>query len=365
MTKIKNFLITLIFTVVIGGFTLTLFIAPDKDISSWERRKLQQMPEITVSSLFSGSFMREFEAYLTDQFPLRDSFRTLKARFHFNVLRQKDNNDIYIVDSSASKLDRKISTVSVNKFRSKLIGLYDTYLKDTDCKVFFSVIPDKNAYLTDGTLYPHFDYNELLSLTEKGLPESFRRLDIAPLLSAQSYYSTDSHWKQEKLVPVANFIRQELGMKPLEGLEEKDLGEFYGVYYGQSALPLEADRLIYLTNDEIEGAMVKNIEKDGESRVYDMTKLEALDKYDVFLSGAVSILEITNPEGEKGRELILFRDSFTSSLAPLLIPGYSKVTLIDIRYIPSQSVGDFVSFENQDVIFIYGSGIVNNSSSLR
>ena len=365
MYKIKNLLITVIFVLVIGGFTLALFIMPDKDISEWERRKLQQMPDITASSLFDGSFMRNFETYLTDQFPLRDSFRTLKARFHFDVLGQKDNNDIYIVDGSASKLDRAISTVSVNKFTGKVTSLYEAYLKDTACKVYFSVIPDKNAYLTEGTLYPNFDYNELLSLTEKGLPESFTRLDVAPFLSAESFYNTDSHWKQEEIVPLADYIRKELSMKPLEGLEEKDLGEFYGVYYGQSALPLEADRLIYLTNEEIEGATVKSIEKDGETKVYDLEKSDALDRYDVFLSGAVSILEITNPKGEKGKELILFRDSFTSSLAPLLLPGYSKVTLIDTRYIPSESVGNFVSFDGQDVIFIYGSGIVNNSSSLR
>ncbi len=365
MYKIKNILITLIFVLVIGGFTVFHFAMPDKDISSWERRKLQQFPDITVSSLWNGSFMRSFETYLTDQFPLRDSFRTLKARFHFDVLGQKDNNDIYIVDSSASKLDRKISKVSVNKFTNKLTSLYNTYLKDTDCKVYFSVIPDKNTFLAEGTLYPHYNYADLLALTEKGLPEAFTKIDIAPLLSAKSYYNTDSHWKQEEIIPVADLIRKELGMKPLEGLEKKDMGDFYGVYYGQSALPLEADRLIYLTNDEIEGTAVTSVEKEGETKVYDMSKADALDRYDIFLSGAVSILEISNPKGEKGKELILFRDSFTSSLAPLLLPGYSKVTLIDTRYIPSQSVGNFVDFHGQDVIFIYGAGIVNNSSSLR
>ena len=365
MYKIKNFLITLIFVLVIGGFTAFHFAMPDKDISVWERRKLQQLPDITASSLWNGSFMRSFESYLTDQFPLRDSLRTLKARFHFDVLGQKDNNNIYIVDSSASKLDKKISKTSVNKFGEKITGLYNTYLKDTDCKVYFSIIPDKNTYLTEGTLYPHYDYSELLSLTEKVLPENFTKIDISHLLTAESYYATDSHWKQEKLIPVADFIRMVLGLNPLDKLTEKDMGDFYGVYYGQSALPLKADRLICLTNDEIEGATVTSIEKEGETKVYDMNKADALDRYDIFLSGAVSIIEINNPRGEKGKELILFRDSFTSSLAPLLLPGYSKVTLIDTRYIPSQSVGEYVTFDNQDVMFIYGSGIVNSSSALR
>lgn len=365
MYKIKNFLITLIFVLIIGGFTVLHFALPDKDISQWERRKLQQFPEITASSLWNGSFMRSFEAYLTDQFPLRDCFRTLKARFHFNVLGQKDNNDIYIENASASKLDRKINKTSVNNFTKKISSLYTSYLKDTDCRVYFSIIPDKNAYLTEGTLYPHYNYADLLSLTENGLPEKLKKIDIAPLLSAESYYNTDSHWKQEKLIPVADFIRKELGMKPLEKLTEKDMGDFFGVYCGQSALPLDADRLIYLTNDEIDGSTVTSIEKEGETKVYDMSKSDAPDRYDIFLSGAVSIIEIKNPKGEKGKELILFRDSFSSSLAPLLLPGYSKVTLIDTRYIPSQSVGNFVEFKNQDVIFLYGSGIVNSSSSLR
>lgn len=364
MKKIKHLLVPVIFTLIIGTLTLSLFILPDKDVSEWERRKLQQMPGISVSSLTSGKFMREFEAYLTDQFPLRDTFRTLKAKFHFDILRQKDNNDIYVVEGSAGKLDKKISKTSVNNFHKRINTIYDTYLKGTDCKVYFSLIPDKNFFLTKGTVYPRYEFNELYNLTKNGLKD-FTHIDISSLLESVSFYATDSHWKQQEIVPVANLIRKKLGLSPLSALEEKDVGEFYGVYYGQSALPLEADRLVYLTNEEIEDATVRSIEKEGETKVYDLSKLEAPDRYDVFLSGAVSVLEITNPKGETGKELILFRDSFGSSLAPLLIPGYSKVTLIDTRYIPTDMVGNFVEFGNQDVLFIYGTGIVNNSSSLR
>ncbi len=365
MNKIKNILMTSVFVVIIGSFTLFHLILPDGEVFSWERRKLQQMPEISLGSLFDGYFMHNFETYLTDQFPLRDSFRTLKARFHFNVLGQKDNNDIVIINGSATKLDRKINGVSVGHFTDKITKLYDTYLQDTDCKVYFSLIPDKNAFLTKGTVYPHFEFDELYELTVENLPEAFTEIKIKSLLSSDMYYTTDSHWKQEEIIPVANHIRKELGLSPLSELQKKDAGEFYGVYYGQSALPLKADKLLYMTNEEIDGATVTNIEKEGVTKVYDLSKLDALDRYDIFLSGAVSIIEINNPKGEEGKELILFRDSFSSSLAPLLIPGYSKVTLIDTRYIPTNMVERFVKFDKQDVIFIYGTAIVNNSSSLR
>ncbi len=363
-SKIRYLLVPVVFALIIGMLSVSLFALPDKDISEWERRKLQQFPSVSFSSLTKGTFMRDFETYLADQFPLRDYFRTLKATFHFDVLGQKDNNDIYVIDGSAGKLDRKISKRSVENFTKKITWLYDTYVRDTDCRAFFSLIPDKNFYLTEGTLYPHYEFEELKSMTLEGLPD-FEEIDIYPLLSPSCFYTTDSHWKQEEILPVANLIRKALGLSPVAELQKKDAGEFYGVYYGQSALPLEADRLCYLTNSEIEAAVVTNFEKEGETKVYNLDKLSSLDRYDIFLSGAVSVLEINNPAAETSRELIIFRDSFGSSLAPLLLPGYSKVTLIDTRYIMPEMIGEFVSFSSQDVLFIYSSGIVNSSTSLK
>ena len=49
--------------------------------------------------------MDKFEEFTLDQFPLRDSFRTLKSLFTYNVLQQKDNNGIYIADGYAAKLE--------------------------------------------------------------------------------------------------------------------------------------------------------------------------------------------------------------------------------------------------------------------
>ena len=67
-------------------------------------------------------------------------------------------------------------------------------------------------------------------------------------------------------------------------------------------LELLKNRLIYLTNEEIDGASVKSIEKEGETKVYDLNKLYSLDKYDVFLSGAAALLTVENPLAESKKE---------------------------------------------------------------
>ena len=99
--------------------------------------------------------------------------------------------------------------------------------------------------------------------------------------------------------------------------------------------------------------------------MYDRTKLQSRDLYDVFLSGPVSLLTVENPAAASDRELIIFRDSFASSLAPLLVPGYAKVTLVDIRYLPSEKLGEFLDFRDQDVLFLYSTLVLNQSSMLR
>ena len=85
----------------------------------------------------------------------------------------------------------------------------------------------------------------------------------------------------------------------------------------------------------------------------------------MFLSGAQPLITVEHPAGEAGRELVIFRDSYGSSLAPLLLQSYSKVTLVDIRYMSPDQVGDYVTFQNQDVLFLYSTLILNSGRSLK
>ena len=52
-------------------------------------------------------------------------------------------------------------------------------------------------------------------------------------------------------------------------------------------------------------------------------------------------------------------------MVPLLVHGYETVTLVDIRYVASDILGQFVEFTNQDVLFLYSTTVLNNSSSLK
>ena len=62
---------------------------------------------------------------------------------------------------------------------------------------------------------------------------------------------------------------------------------------------------------------------------------------------------------------IIFRDSFASSITPLLIEYYSKITVIDNRYIHSSFYLENVEYKDQDVLFLYSTLIANESFTLK
>jgi len=86
----------------------------------------------------------------------------------------------------------------------------------------------------------------------------------------------------------------------------------------------------------------------------------------MFLSGASAILTVTNPNANSDKELIVFRDSYGSSLTPLLAGAYAKITIVDTRYVQPEFLGNFVDFANaDDVLFIYSTTLLNNSATLK
>ena len=96
-----------------------------------------------------------------------------------------------------------------------------------------------------------------------------------------------------------------------------------------------------------------------------MEKATGKDPYEMYLSGSLSLITINNPKALNDKNLVIFRDSFGSSIAPLLATGYRHVTVVDIRYIQSTVLDRFVDFENSDVLFLYSTLVLNNSETLK
>ena len=362
MEKYKKILVVAAMALTLVGVFVLHVALPDGDVSDAERRPLAQLPELTWDDVFSGDYFDDLEEYLLDQFPLREGFRRLKANFQYKVLGLKANNGIYVVGDHLSKLDYPFQESQTQLAADKFNSILSSHPQIGNA--YFSLIPDKNYFLAAANGYPAMDYDALLAQAEK-VNASY--IDIFPLLSVDDYYYTDSHWRQEKIVDVAQKLAAGMGTVAdgMDAYTAESRENFRGVYHGQSALNLPGETLTILKSRVTDSAVVKSQEHTAAMPVYNWAEFDNTDPYDVYLSGAEALITMENPLQDNGRHLILFRDSFGSSISPLLLSGYSKVTVVDIRYMASALLDQYVDFTDADVLFLYCTSMFNSGSALR
>ena len=358
--KTKQIITVCLLAAFLAGFGLWSVLRTPDAVSQAERRPLAQRPAFTAAGFLSGKFSDALDDFAADQFPLREQLRTLRSLVSYDVMGQRDVDGVYLSGGYAAKLD-----FPLNRAAQRFRYVYDTYLAGTDTKVYLSVIPDKGYFLAPASGRPAMDYDALVSRLREGTPE-MTYIDLFDRLTLEDYYRTDAHWRQERLPAVARYLAAAMGADAAADYTEVTLDRpFYGVYSGYAALPLAGETLCYLTNDTIAACRVTNFETGKTGPVYDLDKAAGSDPYELFLSGSVSLLTVDNPNARTDRELVIFRDSFASSLAPLLLEGYSRATLVDIRYLSPTQLGRYLTFTDQDVLFLYSTGVLNNSSTLK
>ncbi len=397
-TKVKNIVVTCVMAVFIFGFAFWAWLKPADTYSETERKHLKPFPEITWDSIVKKSFMKDFETYTLEQFPLRDTFAKIKGGFNLFVMQMQNNlrgdNNYYIEDGYVSEMEYPMNPDSLQHVATRLENIYNLCLANKNTNLYFSIIPDKNYFMAENAGQLVLDYEALVN-TMKDKTSYMEYIDIFGELSLEDYYKTDTHWRQEMIVDVAQKLGSEMGVTLAGQYKENTLDNlFAGVYYGQSGIPgLKKEPLVYLTSEILEGCTVMTYDKYGqkiEMDIYDMEKAEGNDLYETFLSGSLGYIEITNPNATTDKELVIFRDSFGSSLSPLLVEGYAKVTILDTRYFNSSNLAPklqpkrdengqmvfengkpvlvdtnpYVVFDDQDVLFIYSTLVLNNGMTL-
>ena len=347
----------------IGVFFVLNIVIPVPKILLSERRVPAKFPDLTINAVVSGEFMGSFEDYAADRFVWRDTFRGIRAFQVFEIFRQTDKSGLYRSSAVGIGEFRRVNTTSFRQTSERIKKAAES-LDSLGMKIYYSIVPDKSVYAE--RYMPGFN----LGIVEPILLDVLRDYDYIPVaeqIEGGSFYRTDLHWDQSRISVVANHLLSAMDADPFsDQYPEVIAGEFRGVYAGQLALPIPADTLTYI---DVPGLKVSYLNEKtlvfDQGIVYDQERFTGVDPYDIFLRGPQPLIVIENDNAPE-RELYLFRDSFGSSLAPLLTDSYSKITVIDLRYINLAILNMFIEFTpGSDVLFIYSSQIFNNPSVLQ
>lgn len=336
-----------------AGFILHIAI-PDKSFSQQENRMLQTLPEFSFKDLFSGEFMTDFEDYVTDQFPLRDKWISLKARTELATGKDQ-NNGIYLCENQ--QLLECFTYPSQEALDTNLQAV-NALAEKNDIPVYFALIPSSaeiySELLPEGA--PNDSQRELIEYAYSASPANC--IDVYSALEEHAgekiYYRTDHHWTSLGAYYGYTAIAQAMGFEPvaLNSYTEKVVTQdFLGTVYSSSGFSwIEPESIS--TYVEQGSAVITNYPSGSavESSLYVESFLQEKDKYSYFYGGNTPLLTIQT-ENTDAPSLLIIRDSYMDSLSPFMFEHFSNIHIIDLRYFRT-SLSAYIQQNNIDNILV-------------
>ena len=374
------------FCAAIGVLFALLMILPKHagEVSQLEFRALAEYPYKSAGKVKSasaiaedvvrGRFSANTDSFLEDHFPGRTFFIALNSYYLRLSGRNADQSVVWgkngrLIDEPLVPDETKLSenAAKLEEFASEN-GLESAWV----------FIPSAAIVCEDDLPLLHLDcpdYEMIASLAEQStafVP------DVAAIFKSQAepgdmLYHTDHHWTMEGAYAVYSYLCSDLGVAPTpkEAFTVEDY-EFYGSFYREAGLWLtRPDRLEVWRNPALDNAAVTV--GWGESAVthtgvYDPEKLKEgeTDKYAAYVYSNNGVTVIENPEAEGGSILIV-KDSFGNSIAPLLATNYSTVVMIDTRYYRGVAVKPselIAQYGIERMVVVMGADSVNSECEL-
>lgn len=366
--KVVSAFVACVFFALILIVDVFLIIDQDHLFSENENRVLQQMPSVDGDKILSGKFMKQFEAFLSDQFFERDYWIQTKLKAD-RLIGKKESNGVYLgkegylfEDTAEPDLETMEQTLdAVNQFA-----------KDTpEVRFVMSVVPNAS------TVYPHLlpdgaplrDQLEDISWIESQMdPVHFVNVydALAPHINEQLYYRSDHHWSSLGAKYAFLAIAPALGLTEVsDAYQVKTVtNEFTGTMASASGSFETADSIEIYIPDNL---MDYYVEYDGDPAkyptIYKSDALEGKDKYQVFFGGNYPKVSITT-HGGTGRNLLLVKDSYANCFVQFLLPYYDKIIMIDPRYYSDDIKKELQANRITDVLLLYNENTFSLDKSL-
>lgn len=349
--KITKSLTVIVFVILIFGISIVNLIKKDKAFSESENRYLEQMPTFSMNTLLDGSFIKAFEDYTTDQFLWRDGFIGVKTTTEFGM-GKKDTNGVYFADDGyliAKHDDFDETQIAKNiKFLSEFTSKTQSILGEKNVSVM--IVPTASEVLTDKLPPLANDFDQTGLITE--ITDNLGTVAVPNILKTLTqcshediYYKTDHHWTT---LGAFYSYRAWCDAVGIAGHTIDDYtkilvtDEFYGTVYSKARLINTKPDSIYRFDPVFDASysVEYNMGERTTDTLYSDEFLEKRDKYSYFLGGNNPIVKITS-NNKNGKKLVLIKDSFGHSIAPLLANDFEEVHMLDLRYI-NISVQDYI-----------------------
>lgn len=370
--KTYKAILSIIFLIFIIGLALFNLVKTDNLISEQENRKLQQKPKFSVANLIKGNFNKEYNSYISDQFPMRDFWIKLKSNIELSIGKNNSNNvfvckDNYLIEgfkeSSLEETNEKVDTI--NQFVNKNQKLNISFmLVPTATKIWEDKLP-KFAPVDDELKY--------ISDFKSKLDSKIKFIDTYDTLNKNKdediYYKTDHHWTTKGAYLGYKEMCKTTGITPKEENQfevEEVTNNFYGSLYSKLGAGIGNPDAINIYFPKEQNDIVVNYcnEQKKVASLYINSSLDEKDKYQVFTGGNHSLINIKSLAGDPKKKLLVIKDSYANSFLPFLTPHYGEIDVVDLRYY-IDNLNELIDLDDiTDVLFLFNVNTFNEDKSI-
>ena len=369
--RLRTWAVLTVFPAVLLLISVVDMLRPAKLYSSYENRKLQQKPELSVQAVRTGSYMKEYEDYVADQILGRNRYIAIKSATD-RALGKKEINGVYLATDGTliEKHTEEFSTQNIEKTLEGLQKLeqllqgksrsFQVLLAPTSDNVYSEKLPAYAEVFPEEALWRQF---RDACGKNTVFPDVF-----SPLRSHAKeyiYYGTDHHWTTLGSYYAYQTWAAENNVTAVSYNTDKVSETFYGTLHSKTNLPGLPFDIIEAYVYEGMREVYYDLSETPEYSLYAEKYLSGKNQYGYFLDDNHMLIEIRNTSYKKvstdrerknkGTSLFIIKDSFANCMVPYLSEHYETIYILDLRYYKgklTQLLDRYVT-KDTDVLILY------------
>jgi hypothetical protein len=374
LKKTVSIIIAVGFFAYLCVFAVLTVAVQKSDFSDIENRLLAVMPKIIFENIIDKDVMNGIDTYVSDHFFLRTDWVKLKTDSDI-LLGAREENGVYIAENNA-RFAEKITGYDSETVEKSIAGI-NHFAQTHNVETYFILVPTAAAIYADELPKnaPNANQAAFTNDVYGKLDPKITSIDIYPVMEAGRgdyiYYRTDHHWTAQGAFGAYLYLGAVMGYEPIRSFDrETAAASFLGSLYSKAMFDgVESDNIEFI--HPAGDTKITSVEVTKEygtppeifDSVYFREFLDKKDKYSAFLGSNQPLVTINSDAGNES--LLIIKDSYANSIAPLLAENYGKVTLLDMRYIQT-GIDEIIDVSGYDrVLFVYNVSSFMSDTHLR
>lgn len=375
-SKIQNLIVVLPFLFVTFFFSLSYFLCPKQIKSEAENRYLAQMPEISIRNM--SKFPKEFEKFINDHLPYRESFLKLYSRLEIASGKIKIR-DLYNIDGlllvreylyPEDKLSQSAKSTNELFYHAMKNGKQFIYISlPYKTSVYNYMLPE---YLQ--TNYGELNFDNFASRLDEKIKvcDAFRCYDDYSHTQKEKYFfKTDLHWNiegasvafqyimdwlyQEKLItsPINNDnVYSHAYLKNTQYLGDLNR-RFSYLFPTNEAVPVFKDTG-NVPENKIKYYLTYNNNEYTFDRlsISDTTQKAGAATYNSIYSNNLGYIKMVNDDAIFDTEVIVIKDSMANTMVDMFPQIFKTTEFVDIRALKDVGIYQIIENSNADMVLL-------------